>query len=155
MRYIEALAEHDRPDETSLFLAGGISHCADWQTQLVALLADTPLTLINPRRRDFPMDDPTAAETQIAWEHRHLRRATAVLFWFPSETLCPITLYELGAASMMGKPLFVGTHPEYARRQDVRIQTKLVRADVAVVDSPEALAAQVRAWLARADEPKR
>ncbi len=49
------------------------------------------------------------------WEHDHLRRAKAIMFWFPSETLCPITLYELGAwtilARQTGTKLFVGADP--------------------------------------------
>jgi hypothetical protein len=109
-------------------------------------LADLPLTILNPRRRNFPMNDPTAAAAQIAWEHRHLRKAGAVLFWFPSETLCPITLYELGAWSMSAKPLFVGTHPDYQRRLDVEIQTRLARPEVRVVSSLNDLAQQVRDW---------
>jgi hypothetical protein len=151
MRYVEAPTDYDRPGETSLFLAGGISNCVDWQSALVALLADTPLTLINPRRRDYPHDDPTAEEAQVTWEHRHIRRATAVSFWFPADTLCPVTLYELGSMSMTRKPLFVGMHAGYAKRFNVLVQTKLARPDVTVVDSLEALAAGVRAWLARAE----
>src|SRR5207237_468181 len=83
-----------------------VGKCIECQRVLVALLADTPLTLLNPRRRDYPDDDPIAEEAQITWEHRHIRRASAAAFWFPSDTLCPITLYELGAFSMTRKPLF-------------------------------------------------
>ncbi len=145
MHYIEAPQDVTlNPGQQSLFLAGGISNCPDWQAELVAALADTSLALLNPRRAGFPMGDPSAAEAQIGWEHRCLRLATALLFWFPCETLCPITLYELGAWSMTTKPLFVGVHPTYQRRQDVEIQTRLARPDVTVVLSIEALVAQVR-----------
>ena len=75
-----------------------------------------------------------------------LRVADAILFWFPQETLCPIVLYELGAWSMSGKTIFVGVHPAYSRRQDVEIQTGLVRPEVNVVYSLEELAAQVMSW---------
>jgi hypothetical protein len=145
VRHVEAPAEYDG-DGVSLFLAGGITGCPDWQHDLVALLDDTSLTLLNPRRRDFPIDDPSAAEGQITWEHRHLRKATAILFWFPAEALCPIALYELGAWSMTDKPLFVGVHPEYVRRRDVEVQTRLARPDVRVVGSLEELAGLVRGW---------
>jgi hypothetical protein len=100
VQYIEALAEYGGPGP-SLFLAGGISGTFDWQADVVAGLADLPLVLLNPRRRNFPINDPTAAPTQIEWEFHHLRRATAVLFWFPSETLCPIALYELGGRALV------------------------------------------------------
>src|SRR5581483_5244362 len=128
--------------ERSLFLAGGISGCPDWQAHMTALLASLDLVLLNPRRMNYPWNDPAAAEEQIAWEHRHLRRATGVLFWFPSETLCPIALYELGAWSMTEIPLFVGAHPGYPRRIDVLIQTRLVRPEVTVVATLEDLAEQ-------------
>lgn len=145
MRYIEAPENAGfRVDEQRLFLAGGISGCPDWQQDIAALLADTPLALINPRRKDFPMHDPTAAQAQIEWEFKYLRLATMILFWFPCETLNPIVLYELGAWSMSRVPIFVGVHPDYQRRQDVEIQTKLARPKVQIVYSLEALATSVK-----------
>jgi len=123
MRYIEALDAYAGP-ERSVFLAGGIVGCPDWQQDLVLLLHNTDLVLLNPRRRHFPIDDPAAAPAQIAWEHRHLRTAAAISFWFPCESLCPIVLYE--------------------RRQDVIEQTRLARPDVHVVSSLAALADRIR-----------
>lgn len=142
MQYVEALAPyHGR--EKSIFLAGGISNCIDWQAEVTTLLADADLVLLNPRRANFPIHNPAESEVQIKWEFEHLRKATAILFWFPSETLCPITLYELGTWSMSEKPLFVGVHPNYQRRADVEIQTRLVRPDVAIVYTIEELVKQV------------
>jgi hypothetical protein len=146
MTYVEAPTEYTGTSP-SLFLAGGITGCDDWQSRMTEILDPLDLVVLNPRRNDFPIDDPTAAERQIHWEHRHLRRATARLFWFPSATLCPITLYELGAWSMMPGPLFVGVDPAYARRRDVEIQTSLVRPDVRVVRSLPDLAAQVSRYV--------
>ena len=147
MRYIEAL-ENLEPEQnqSSLFLAGGITDCPDWQQELVRLLRDTDLILLNPRRANFPMTDPTAANQQIDWEHRHLRLADAISFWFCAEAMQPITLYELGAWSMTDKPLFVGVHPDYSRRQDVEIQTKLVRPDVKIVYALSDLANQIKQY---------
>ena len=145
MIYVEAPGIHtDR--FYSVFMAGGITDCPDWQTDMVGLLKDSHLTLFNPRRKDFPIHDPGAAQAQIEWEFRYLRRAEAIMFWFPRETLCPIVLYELGAWSNKYKSIFVGTHPDYARRQDVIIQTSLVRPGMKVVDSLEELASQVIDW---------
>jgi hypothetical protein len=146
MEYIEALTSYTG-DRKSLFLAGGISDTANWQRAVIDGLTDTDLVVLNPRRANFPMDDPSAAPEQIAWEHRHLRQATAILFWFPPETLCPIALYELGAWSRSDKPLFVGTHPDYQRRSDVVIQTRLARPEITVVDAIPALLDEVRRWL--------
>ena len=144
MKYVEAPDEYEPDGVPSVFLAGGISDCDAWQWRMADMLAPLDLVVLNPRRRHFPIDDPSAAEGQIRWEFRHLRRATARLFWFPSATLCPITLYELGASSVAPGPLFVGVDPAYARRRDVEIQTKLVRPDVRIVYSPDELAEQVK-----------
>lgn len=148
MIYIEAPAIYKpRDGDTSLFLAGGISDCPGWQFELTKMLQDTDLVVVNPRRIDFPMDDPDAAAQQIEWEYRHQRKASAILFWFPPQTLCPITLYELGAWSMTNKPLFVGVHPDYKRRRDVEIQTGLARPEVEVMYSLADLVAQVMDWI--------
>jgi len=149
MIYVEAPTEYAGTVRPSVFLAGGITGCGDWQRDLARRLRDTDLVVLNPRRKRFPIDDPSAAEQQINWEFRHLRRATARLFWFPSATLCPIALYELGAWSTTAGPLFIGVDPRYARRVDVEIQTKLARPDVTVVYSIEELANQVVKWRER------
>jgi len=145
MRYVEApTIPRFSPREKLLFLAGGIQGCPDWQSDMVSLLHDTSWVVLNPRRTNFPIHDPTAADAQIQWEYDHLRYADVILFWFPCETLCPIVLYELGAWSMTKKPLYVGVHPDYQRRQDVEIQTRLSRPDVRIVYSLEALAQEVK-----------
>ena len=144
MKYIEALEEYNG-NETSIFLAGGITGCSGWQDEIVKRLQDTELTVLNPRRKHFPMGDLDASLEQIAWEHRHLRKATMIAFWFPSETLCPIALYELGSWSMTNKKIFVGAHPDYKRKQDVEIQTKLARPDIKIVYSIDDLAGQIKA----------
>lgn len=113
------------------------------------MLGDADVVLVNPRRWDFPIHDPAASEAQIAWEHKHLRSASGLLFWFPSESVCPISLYELGAWSMTNKPLFVGVHADYSRRVDVVIQTRLVRPDVRVAGSLGELTGEVRRWIAK------
>ncbi len=132
-----------------MFLAGGITGCPDWQQVMLDLLADMPLVVFNPRRANFPLHDPNAAEAQIKWEHGYLRKASAILFWFPCETLCPITLYELGAWTVLPKPIFIGAHPDYQRKQDIEIQTALVRPEVRLALSLEALAQQIRSEYTR------
>src|SRR5262249_57482203 len=133
-------------DRPTLFLAGGISGCPDWQAEMIRMPQPLPQpwTLLNPRRAHFPIQDPDAAEAQIAWEQGALGAAHAILFWFPKETLCPIGLYELGAWSMTRRPLFVGADENYPRRRDVEIQTRLVRPDVSTrATTLAALAAEV------------
>lgn len=146
MKYIEASKVYEGKDK-SLFLAGGITDCPDWQAELTDLLKDEEIVLLNPRRANFPIHDSNAAEEQIKWEYDHLRKANAISFWFSKETICPIVLYELGAHSITDKPIFVGMHPEYSRRQDVEIQTRLVRSNVKIAYDLSSLSTQIKEWI--------
>jgi hypothetical protein len=131
--------------DKSLFLGGGITGCPDWQAQMLDLLKDLDIWVYNPRRKDFNVKDSSASAVQVQWEHLCLGESAAKLFWFPCETLCPITLYELGYWANSPN-LFVGCHPDYARKWDVEFQLSLVNSSVKVVDTLEALSMQVREW---------
>ena len=143
VRYVQAPQPYDGPGP-ALFLAGGITGCADWQAEAAAMLRGTPgLTVLNPRRAAFDVADPAAATAQITWEHTHLRRADVVLFWFAAGgSVQPITLYELGVHVTRGVPLAVGADPGYPRRLDVEVQLALARPGLRVHDT---LAATVAA----------
>jgi hypothetical protein len=146
MRYVECPEIYPLLDnKRGLFLAGGITGCPDWQSEIVVLLGDTDWVVFNPRRKNFPIDDPDVATEQIKWEYDHLRKASTILFWFPYQAICPIALYELGAWSMTEKPMYIGMHPEYERRKDVEVQTGLVRPDVVIVYTLEDLVTLVKA----------
>jgi hypothetical protein len=136
MKYVEAFSPefpneyHPQPGEVSLFLGGGITGCENWQAIITAGLKNNSsddLVVLNPRRANWPMNDPEASTKQIDWEYRHLKLATMIMFWFAPETLCPITLFEYGKWLVGNKPLFVGCHPDYKRKLDVEVQTKLER----------------------------
>jgi len=143
MKEIQCPTKFDRSG-VSLFIAGGISNCHPWQKELISLLEDTDLVLLNPRRDEYNMNNIALEEDQIKWEHAHLNMATAYAFWFPCETVCPITLFELGAVTCGSKRVFVGTHPDYARKRDIRWQMLLRRPEITVVDSLEKLADQIK-----------
>jgi hypothetical protein len=145
MRYYEAPIEYEE-DAPAIFLAGGISDAEDWQQRLVRMLPKGDFAVLNPRRAKFPMGDPAAAAEQIEWEHRHLQRASVVVFWFPPQTLCPIALFELGACCAE-KSIVVGVDPGYARRADIEHQLRLRRPDVQVVYELEELAVRARSIL--------
>lgn len=162
---------HPTPDEMdtywTLFASGGITGAPNWQPEYLDMLKDADGLVFNPRRPEFDVRDPNNAIAQIKWEANYLEFASAISFWFPKETLCPITLYELGRWTPLvatrdpyggtnhymleRKTLFIGVHPEYARRTDVEIQTKLARPDITIVYSLPELAAQVRAWTMTAE----
>lgn len=145
MRYIECPEVYEGK-EKSIFLAGGITNCLIWQSDLVRLLENTNLTILNPRRKHFPTDNLDIEEEQINWEYNHLAKASAVSFWFPRETLCPITLYELGKQIISKKPIFIGIHPDYQRKKDVEIQTRLVRSEIKIIYSLKNLSKQTKSW---------
>lgn len=138
---------HD-PNRRTLFLAGGITNCENWQKTVPSVMADTDLTLLNPRRGEFERNNPVMEQEQIEWEHQRLLEAGAHLFWFCEETLCPITLFELGKVIGLfpSKPLFVGTHANYERKRDIRIQMLLIRPEIEVVHSLDRLLSQVMEW---------
>lgn len=126
-----------------VFLAGGITNCPDWQSELIEKLKYLPkVTIYNPRRANFPIDDPNASEEQITWEYIHLQNADVVVFWFSRGSLNPIVLYELGmwGNSRAGRPMIIGIDPEYERKQDVVIQTVLAKPDAVFVDNLDLIA---------------
>jgi hypothetical protein len=93
MVYVEAPHVTGKSTQISIFLAGGIQNCPDHQTQLMDLIKTLDITVYNPRRKNFPIKNPSAAQEQITWEFDHLRKATIISFWFCKETLQPIVLF--------------------------------------------------------------
>lgn len=114
-----------------VFLAGGITGCPDWQSDLIPEIEcdDAPFILANPRRAHWDMS--IDSRDQITWEHAWLERADIVSFWFPQETPCPITLYGLADVTRRvmadgdNLDMVVGAHPEYQRLFDIEFQTQL------------------------------
>ena len=45
-------------------MAGGISNCADWQSEMASKLENVNLTIINPRRDYFDLSDENASPVQ-------------------------------------------------------------------------------------------
>ena len=109
-------------NKTSVFLAGGITGCPNWQKQAIEKLEDTDLAIYNPRRDFF---DPKNAKEQIAWENWALFQADIFSIWFSGcNQTQPICLYELGKYLQIFslEKVVIGTHPDYPRRFDVEQQ---------------------------------
>lgn len=136
MNYIEAPYDYHGA-EPFVFLAGGISDAENWQADFVQRVRNHSLTVLNPRRSSFPMNNLEEGRRQIEWEWRYLQRAGLVAFWFPPQTLCPIALFELGACCAASTPLVVGSDAAYARRFDLQVQLRLRRSEVPLLDSIE------------------
>ena len=117
----------------SVFLAGGITNCADWRRCVVESLSNEERIVFNPRRDDFDITNESSSKIQIDWEFKHLKCAAVVAFWFPWETLCPISLFELGKFSKNHScKLIVGVDPEYKRKFDVIEQLRRERPALVV-----------------------
>jgi hypothetical protein len=127
MKYIECPNKYlQRDKEVSIFLAGGITNCYDWQKELVGLLSDENYVIYNPRRSNFNVEDDNLKE-QIEWEHHYLKVSDLVVFWFAPETLCPISLFEYGKILVGHRDVLLGIHPDYKRKRDLEFQTSLER----------------------------
>ncbi len=153
MQYVEAPTDLSNMEyrwpHPWVFVAGGITGCPPWQWELCEMLEDYECgTLFQPRREDFPIDDPSAAEKQIQWEKKALWACDVFSIWFcGSESVQPICMFELGAHSSRAcydeVLLAVGVDPEYQRAQDVEIQMSLIRP-VSISDSLEEHADLIR-----------
>ena len=135
--------------EVRCFLAGGITGCPDWQSKVIEELIrldeedqgckdkiakDYTLVLFNPRRENFPIDDPTAARNQITWEFDNLETSDIFSMYFcAGESDQPICMYELGRnvaqfSGIYDNPLdyiCIAVENGYKRKQDVDIQMEL------------------------------
>ena len=126
--------DREPPKFKGVFLAGGITNCPDWQSEVVKRLDAQELTVFNPRREAFP-GDLRGEEEQVSWEFERLRSADLVSFWFDKGSLDPITLFELGSALERPGAVIVGIDPDYARKVDLDIQIRLRRPEVLIVSS--------------------
>lgn len=128
--------EHD----ITVFLAGGITNCPDWQSKVIKdLNVDNSylesLVIFNPRRENFPIWDKSAAYAQIEWEYQMLERCNIFSMYFSSgESDQPICMYELGRNILRMQMRFpadwqdrivISVEDGYIRTQDVLVQTEL------------------------------
>ena len=142
MKVVTAIEEYERKSgDIFCFLAGGITDCAEWQDAVIEKLQEKSselehLVVFNPRRKDFPINDPHAAEEQIDWEFRYLEQADIFSMYFAhsEKSVQPICMYELGrniARMQMRHPnsflnrLVIGCEEDYSRKNDVVIQSSL------------------------------
>ncbi len=144
MKVVVAPEKYDpSPNDIKVFLAGGITGCEDWQSavlkELDMLVCGVPfverkLVVMNPRRENFPINDPNAAVEQISWEFKMLEMCDVFSMYFSDKQPQPICLYELGRNLLNMKLRFPTTYKsriciscneKYERIQDVKIQTSL------------------------------
>ena len=145
MKIITAVEPYSPPQFSErIFLAGGITGCEDWQKETISHLDEifyswnwdtSELAIFNPRRENFPIDDPFAAEEQIKWEFNALENCNIFSMYFcNSDSVQPICMYELGRNIVRMKEKYtqsyrarivVSVEDGYKRAQDVIIQCRL------------------------------
>ena len=144
MRVITAPEKYIRqPNDITVFLAGGIANCWEWQDKVIEILQNEKeinldnLVIFNPRRKDFPINNPNASEEQIKWEFNMLEQCDIFSMYFcAGESDQPICMYELGRnicrmQMRFPKPddwlnrIIITIEDGYKRKQDVFIQTAL------------------------------
>lgn len=124
----------------SVFLAGGITDCDNWQEEVIDKLDSIPdLTIFNPRRnktkRDFVCEGWIDPYEQIGWEFDRLEKADIFSMYFcNSESVQPICLYELGRNVLRMQNRFpsdwwerviIDIEDGYKRSTDVIVQMRL------------------------------
>lgn len=141
IKFVIAPEELKLGKNIKLFLAGGITSCPDWQSEILEkLFRDSEkfdyldnVIVYNPRRHFFPIDIPDESERQIKWEFDKLKEADIIAFWFSEGSLNPIVLYELGKwGNSSNIPIVIGISDGYERKSDVEIQTRLARPDIQI-----------------------
>jgi hypothetical protein len=118
-----------------LFLGGGISNAKNWQPIVIKDLLSEKCIIYNPRRESFDLTDESVNHQQVEWEYKYLHESDILVFYFVSETVCPITLFELGAAlernvqSSAPQKIIVYCEEGYIRTFDVLKQVELINRD--------------------------
>ena len=136
MRVVTAPEKYDiKLSDFTIFLAGGITSCPDWQNDVIEYLEKQPdtehLVIFNPRRPDWPDgSDYAEMEKQIAWEKEWLDRCDLFTIYFASSTSPqPISFYELGRQLALRNidpwGIVISCGPDFSRINDVDIQSYL------------------------------
>lgn len=119
----------------SVFLAGGIMGCEDWQDKVTEELSSYDITIFNPRRKNFDIANKLETYKQIAWEYKHLEKMDIFSMYFcNSDSVQPICMYELGRNVLKmqmrfpcdwQKRIIISVEDGYKRTEDVITQIEL------------------------------
>lgn len=129
-------------DDITVFLAGGISGCRDWQQEVINNLFrmidedDSQVVVYNPRQKDFNIDDPDATEDQITWEFQYLNKVDIFSMYFVGgDQVQPICLYELGRyTDRLIREQVISIEKDYIRERDVVVQVSLATRGIVPVN---------------------
>lgn len=140
MAQIITAPSEELPKYKSVFLAGGITNCKEWQKEVIEELefeelAFEEITIFNPRQEHFDISDKNASYKQISWEFERLEQMDIFSMYFCNDDSDqPICMYELGRnivrmqnrfPSDWDKRIVINIEDGYRRTADVLIQTEL------------------------------
>lgn len=146
----------EKPIFISLFLAGGITNCRDWQNDVIKELVYDDVSIFNPRQEHFDISNKSASYEQIAWEYERLEQMDIFSMYFcNSDSDQPICMYELGRNIVRMQNRFpvdwqeriiIDVEDGYRRKSDVIIQMKLCAPSILVNDraTPETHAQRIQ-----------
>ena len=120
------------PNQESVFLAGAIDNgtARDWRSELMEYFDGDDryngLVFYNPLADNW---DPNLQmsitcerfEQQVNWELDMLRNAFLVVFFFPAESVAPISLFELGFVCDEPDRVMVVAEEGYWRRGNLEV----------------------------------
>jgi nucleoside 2-deoxyribosyltransferase len=141
----------------TVFLAGSIETggAENWQDQIIAMLANSDVTVLNPRRPQWDnsweqsLDNPAFVK-QVNWELDALQSADCIVLYFDPATKSPISLMELGLFAD-SKKLVVCCPEGFWRKGNVDIVCR--RHAVPTVETIEELADFAQSFVARFVNP--
>lgn len=125
----------NEPKHTSVFLAGGITNCKEWQKEVIKEFEFEDVSIFNPRQEHFDVTNKNASYEQIVWEYERLERMDIFSMYFCNDNSDqPICMYELGRNIVRMQNRFpndwqdrivISVEDGYRRKADVLIQTEL------------------------------
>ena len=119
--------------EITVFLAGGITNCEDWQQEVIDYLQNLPenqtekLVIYNPRRSEWPDNgDVEEIRRQINWEADYIRHADIFSMYFVNTKKSdqPICFYELGKYANCRS--VISYQEGFTRALDVKLQLEVI-----------------------------
>lgn len=130
-------------DDVTVFLAGGITGCRDWQKETIEHLRkfvgrdDTQVVVYNPRQENFDINNPTATIDQITWEYQYLNQVDIFSMYFVGgNQIQPICMYELGRyIKPYNDQQVVSVEMDYIRKYDVITQIDLTTKGMTTVNA--------------------
>ena len=133
------------PKFISVFLAGGITNCKEWQKEIIEELEFEDISLFNPRQKHFDVLDQNASYKQILWEFERLEKMDIFSMYYCNDNSDqPICMYELGRnivriqnrfPSDWEKRIVISVENGYRRKADVLIQTELATQNKVFVET--------------------